>query len=79
MKVKLLKQNRIDGKAGDIVEVTPARAAFLLKMRHACADGSVSRNRGRRRGVRVNTEIDITHCTKLRLEHNVFALRIRLR
>ena len=32
MKVKLLKQNRIDGKAGDIVEVTPARAAFLLKM-----------------------------------------------
>jgi ribosomal protein L9 len=32
MKVKLLKQNRIDGKAGDIVEVTPVRAAFLLKM-----------------------------------------------
>ena len=32
MKVKLLKQNRINGKAGDIVEVTPARAAFLFKM-----------------------------------------------
>lgn len=30
MKVKLLRQNRIDGKAGDIVEVTPARAAFLF-------------------------------------------------
>lgn len=30
MRVKLLKPNRIDGKAGDIVEVSPARAAFLL-------------------------------------------------
>ena len=30
MKVKLLKQNRIDGKAGEIVEVSPDRAAFLL-------------------------------------------------
>lgn len=32
MKVKLLRQNRIDGKAGEIVEVSPARAAFLLSM-----------------------------------------------
>ena len=32
MKVKLLRQNRIDGKAGEIVEVSPARAAFLLQM-----------------------------------------------
>ena len=32
MKVRLLRQNRIDGKAGDIVEVSPARAAFLLEM-----------------------------------------------
>ena len=31
MKVRLLRQNRIDGKAGDIVEVSPARAAFLLE------------------------------------------------
>lgn len=31
MKVRLLKQNRIDGKAGDIVEVSPARAAFLFE------------------------------------------------
>ncbi len=31
MKVKLLKQNRIDGKAGEIVEVSPARAAFLFE------------------------------------------------
>lgn len=31
MKVRLLKPNRIDGKAGEIVEVTPARAAFLLE------------------------------------------------
>lgn len=30
IRVRLLKQNRIDGKAGDIVEVTPARAAFLF-------------------------------------------------
>ena len=30
MKVKLTRQNRIDGKAGEIVEVSPARAAFLL-------------------------------------------------
>lgn len=30
MKVKLLRQNRIDGKAGEIVEVSPARAAFLF-------------------------------------------------
>ena len=35
MKVKLLRQNRIDGKAGDIVEVSPARAAFLLEMKLA--------------------------------------------
>lgn len=35
MKVKLLRQNRIDGKAGEIVEVSPARAAFLLEMRLA--------------------------------------------
>lgn len=31
MKVKLLRQNRIDGRAGDVVEVSPARAAFLLQ------------------------------------------------
>lgn len=35
MKVKLLRQNRIDGKAGAIVEVTPARAAFLFEMKLA--------------------------------------------
>lgn len=32
MLVKLTRQNRIDGKAGDIVEVSPARAAFLLQL-----------------------------------------------
>ena len=31
MKVKLLRQNRIDGNAGEIVEVSPARAAFLFE------------------------------------------------
>ena len=35
MRVKLLRQNRIDGKAGDIVEVSPARAAFLFEMKLA--------------------------------------------
>ena len=32
MKVLLLKSNRIDGKAGEIVEVSPARAAFLMEV-----------------------------------------------
>ena len=32
MKVKLLRQNKIDGKAGEIVDVSPARAAFLFEM-----------------------------------------------
>ena len=32
MKVRLLRQNRIDGKAGEIVEVSPARAAFLFSV-----------------------------------------------
>ena len=31
MKVKLLRQNRIDGKAGEIVEVSPDRARFLFE------------------------------------------------
>ncbi len=31
MKVKLLRQNRIDGNAGEIVEVSPDRAAFLME------------------------------------------------
>ena len=31
MKVRLLKQNRIDGRAGDIVEVSPDRARFLFE------------------------------------------------
>ena len=35
MKVKLLRQNRIDGKAGEIVEVSPARAAFLFDVKLA--------------------------------------------
>ena len=35
MKVKLLRQNRIDGRAGEIVEVSPARAAFLFEMKLA--------------------------------------------
>jgi ribosomal protein L9 len=35
MKVRLTRQNRIDGKAGEIVEVSPARAAFLLEMKLA--------------------------------------------
>lgn len=30
MKLLLTKSNRIDGKAGDIVEVSPDRARFLL-------------------------------------------------
>ena len=32
MKVRLLRQNRIDGKVGEIVEVSPARAAFLFEV-----------------------------------------------
>jgi len=35
MKVKLLKDNRIDGKAGDIVEVDKARYRFLISMKLA--------------------------------------------
>ena len=35
MQVKLTRSNRIDGKAGEIVEVTPARAAFLFDMKLA--------------------------------------------
>ena len=35
MKVKLLRQNRIDGKAGEIVEVAPVRARFLINMKLA--------------------------------------------
>ena len=31
MKLLLTRSNKIDGKAGDIVEVSPARAAFLLR------------------------------------------------
>ena len=31
MKVRLLKQNKIDGKAGETVEVSPDRAAFLFE------------------------------------------------
>ena len=31
MKVRLLKRQRIDGEAGEIVEVSPERAAFLLQ------------------------------------------------
>lgn len=32
MKVKIIRPTRIEkGKAGDIIEVTPARAAFLLQ------------------------------------------------
>lgn len=30
MKVKLTQRNRIDGEAGEIVEVSPSRAVFLL-------------------------------------------------
>lgn len=32
MKVKLTRQNRIDGKAGEIKDVSPARAAFLYSV-----------------------------------------------
>ena len=31
MKVLLTRSNKIDGKAGEIVEVSPARADFLLR------------------------------------------------
>ena len=31
VKVKLTRQNRIDGKAGETVEVSPGRAAFLIR------------------------------------------------
>ncbi len=42
MKVQLTKPNRIEkGKAGDIVEVSPARAAFLL--RYGLADPVIIR------------------------------------
>ena len=32
MKVRLLRQNRIDGNGGETVEVSPARAAFLFEL-----------------------------------------------
>lgn len=35
MKVRLTRQNRIDGKAGDIVEVSPVRARYLLGLNMA--------------------------------------------
>ena len=35
MKVKLLKRQRIDGEVGDIVEVSPDRAAFLFSVNAA--------------------------------------------
>lgn len=35
MKVKLLNRNRIDGEAGEIVEVSPDRAAFLFSVNAA--------------------------------------------
>ena len=42
MKVRLTKPNRIEkGKAGDIVEVSPARASFLL--RYGLADPVIIR------------------------------------
>ena len=41
MKVKLLKEARIRHKAGDIVEVSPARASFLL--RYGLADPVIIR------------------------------------
>ena len=42
MKVQLTKPNRIEkGKAGDIVEVSPARASFLL--RYGLADPVIIR------------------------------------
>jgi hypothetical protein len=42
MKVRLPKPNRIEkGKAGDIVEVSPARASFLL--RYGLADPVIIR------------------------------------
>ena len=31
MKLRLTRQNRIEGNAGEIVEVSPARADFLLR------------------------------------------------
>ena len=31
MKVKLTKPNRIEGRAGEIVEVSPLRAEFLIR------------------------------------------------
>ena len=31
MRVRLTKPNRIEGKAGEIAEVSPARAAFLIR------------------------------------------------
>ena len=37
MKLRLTRSNKIDGKAGDTVEVSPDRAAFLL--RYGLADG----------------------------------------
>lgn len=41
--VKLLRQNRIDGRAGDIVTVSPARAAFLFQ--HGLAEPAEIRER----------------------------------
>lgn len=35
MKVRLLRQSRITVKAGEIVEVSPAEAAFLVSTRSA--------------------------------------------
>ena len=41
MTVLLTRSNKIDGKAGEIVEVSPARAAFLL--RYGLADPVTAR------------------------------------
>lgn len=46
MKLILTRSNRIDGKAGDIVEVSPERAAFLLSIDAAVPAGKAGEQAG---------------------------------
>lgn len=58
MKIKLLRDSKITHRAGEVVEASPAEAAFLISVQSAIEVRDAAPARKKTRGARIDEDFD---------------------
>lgn len=58
MKIKLLRDSKVTHRAGEIVEASPAEAAFLISVQSAIEIREQPQRQTRKRGARIDEDFD---------------------